>query len=75
MTDAEPASETIRVFKLTDEGKCPRICIVLTTHVCQKPLDKFHDCVKMASVSLIQKSLIRRVGIIDGTALKSTNGE
>lgn len=27
-------------FKLTYEGKCPRKCVGLMTHFCQKPLDK-----------------------------------
>jgi hypothetical protein len=40
MKEAEPASETLCVVKLIDEGKCPRIYMSLKTHLQQKPLDR-----------------------------------
>jgi hypothetical protein len=39
MMEAQPVSEAL-CFYIFDEGKCPTICISLTTKLHQKPLDK-----------------------------------
>jgi hypothetical protein len=37
LMEADPAFEKLYVFKVIGEGKCPRICISLMTHLHQNP--------------------------------------
>jgi hypothetical protein len=51
MMEAQPASETMRVFKLEDAAKRPRICISEMAYVRHKPLYK--PSIKASIVSLV----------------------
>jgi hypothetical protein len=50
ISEASTASETLCIFKnvkLTDEGKCTRICISLVTHIRQESLDRFPNLLQL----------------------------